>query len=444
VAPRELRAQCTQLQPHAVERRQGRFRRTDEDSHGAMVAARALARLSGEMSEPRAIVVCPVLPYPPVTGGQTRTLRLLEAVERAGARPHVLSADDGSVDAAETLRARGWAVDVVPEPPPTVRDRLAQHLAPRPSPYLHGVASRLERLQAEGAALVQLEHTQSAYYPVVPSIPAVLSLHNLDSRLLAHGAMGLRPGSVAWMRARTRARAMRSVERVALPRADRVVCVSAADARAAARAGGNVVLAPNGVDDGFFTVPAAPGAEQAVFFGHFGYEPNRRGVERFVAEGWPEVLRRRPQATLAIAGGGMGPELRRRLEAVPGVRVLGLVDDLHGLLAGARAVVVPLWVGGGTRLKVLEALAAARPVVGTAVAVEGIGFTPGVEGLVGEAPPALAAGVAELLADPLRAAALGAAGRRLAEQFRWPRVLADLEAIYRGWIVSSSPPDGRP
>ncbi|MEO8690526.1 MAG: glycosyltransferase family 4 protein [Solirubrobacteraceae bacterium] len=396
------------------------------------------------MSEPRAIVVCPVLPHPPVTGGQKRTLRLLEALERAGARPYVLSADDGSPEAAETLRARGWVVDVVPEPPPTARSRLTQHLGAHPTPYLYGVAARLERLQDEGAALVQLEHTQSAYYPVAPAIPTVLSLHNLDSRLLADGAMNLRPGSAAWLRAWNRAREMRRVERVALPRADRVICVSTADARAAARAGGHVLLAPNGVDDAFFTVPAATGGEQAVFFGHFGYEPNRRGIERFVDEGWPEVLRRRPGATLAVAGGGMEPALQRRLEEVPGVRVLGLVDDLTGLLAGSRALIVPLWVGGGTRLKVLEALAAARPVVGTAVSVEGIGFTSGVEGLVGETPAALAAGVAGLLADPARAAKLGAAGRDLAEQFRWPRALARLEAAYRGWVGAAGPIPRRP
>ena len=390
------------------------------------------------MNEPRAIVVCPVLPHPPVTGGQKRTLRLLEALERAGARPYLLSADDASPEAAETLRARGWGVEVVPEPPPGARARLAQHLAARPSPYLHGVAARLERLQAEGAVLVQLEHTQSAYYRGAPGIPTVLSLHNLDSRLLAQGARALRPGSPGWLRAWSRARATRSVERAAFPRADRVVCVSAADAHAAARRGANVLLAPNGVDDAFFAVPAAPGAEQALFFGHFGYEPNRRGIERFVSEGWPDVLRRRPQATLAVAGGGMEPALRRRLEEVPGVRVLGLVDDLNVLHAGARAVIVPLWVGGGTRLKVLEALAAARPVVGTAVGVEGVGFTPEVHGLVGETPAALAAGVARLLADPAGAAALGAAGRDLAEQFRWPRALAGLEAAYRGWIRAAS------
>ena len=300
VAPGELLGQRTQLQPHAVERRQGRLGCADQDPHRAILAACARQTVARH-EQPRAIVVCPVLPYPPVTGGQKRTLRLLETMERAGARPHVLSADDRSPEAAEALRARGWGVDVVPEPATTARARLAQHVAGRPSPYLHGVAARLERLQAQGAVLVQLEHTQSAYYRGAPGIPTVLSLHNLDSRLLAQGARALRPGSVAWLRTWNRARAMRRVERAALPRADRVVCVSSADARAVAHAGGHVLLAPNGVDDAFFAVPAAPGAEQAVFFGHFGYEPNRRGIERFVAEGWPDVLRRRPQAQ---AGGG--------------------------------------------------------------------------------------------------------------------------------------------
>jgi glycosyltransferase involved in cell wall biosynthesis len=398
----------------------------------------AAAKLSAEMTEPRAIVVCPVLPHPPVTGGQKRTLRLLEALERAGARPYLVSHDDGSPAAAEALRSRGWVVDVAAEPPPTVRARVAQHRARLPSPYLHGVAARLARLQAEGAALVQLEHTQSAYYPVAPGIPAVLSLHNLDSRLLAQDASSSRRGGLAWLRAWNRASEMRSVERVAFPRADRVICVSDADAGAVAGAGGKPLLAPNGVDDAFFAVPAATGAEEAVFFGHFGYGPNRSGIERFVAEGWPEVRRRRPAATLAVAGGGLEPALRRRLEAAPGVRVLGLLDDLNVLLAGARTVIAPLWVGGGTRLKVLEALAAARPVVGTAVSVEGIGFTPGVEGLVAETPVELAAAVAGLLAEPARAEELGAAGRELADRFRWPRALAAVEAAYRGWVADFS------
>jgi polysaccharide biosynthesis protein PslH len=156
-----------------------------------------------------------------------------------------------------------------------------------------------------------------------------------------------------------------------LPRADRVLCVSPDDAAAVRAAGGRPLLAPNGVDDAFFAVPDGAQRETALFFGHFGYDANRRGLERFVAEGWPEVRVRRPRARLAVAGGGLEPALRVRLEATPGVNALGLVEDLPGVLAGVRAVVVPIWEGGGTRLKVLEALAAARPVVSTPLGASG-------------------------------------------------------------------------
>ena len=377
----------------------------------------------------RALVICPVLPYPPVSGGQKRTLRLLEALERAGGAPHVLTSDTSDPGAAAALRARGWAVDVLPEPAPSLARRVAQHAARRPSPYLHSVAARVREL-ALSTALLQLEHVQSAYYEA-PGVPTVLSLHNLDSQLLQRTARARTPGTPAWARDWNRALATRSVERRALRRAELVVCVSREDAGAAERDGARVLLAPNGVDDEFFAVePGGPG-ERAVFFGHFGYGPNRRGLERFLEGGWPAVRARLPRATLAVAGAGIDAPLERRLAAHAGVEVLGLVDDVAELLAGARAAVVPVWEGGGTRLKVLEALAAARPVVGTAIGVEGIGFAHGREGLVADDAAALGEALAELLADGERAAAMGAAGRRLADGFRWTRTLAELESAYR-------------
>jgi glycosyltransferase involved in cell wall biosynthesis len=126
----------------------------------------------------------------------------------------------------------------------------------------------------------------------------------------------------------------------------------------------------------------------------------------------------------------MDEALRVRLAAIEGVEVLGLVADLPGVLAAARAVVVPIWDGGGTRLKVLEALAAGRPVVATTLGASGVGFEDGKHGLLGERPVELAALLAVLLADPERAAGMGAEGRRLAERFRWPEALAGASALY--------------
>jgi len=362
-----------------------------------------------------------------VTGGQKRTLRLLEAMDHSGLRPHVLTTDPGAPGAAEQLRMRGWVVDVIVEPPPGVLERLRQHAARLPSPILHQLAGRFAEVAAD-AALVQFEHTQSAYYAAAPGVTTVLSLHNLDSEM-ARSAARQRTG-MARLREQNRAAALRAVERRALPQADRVLCVSEADVAAVRAAGGRPLLAPNGVDDEFFLTPVVDAGERALFFGHFGYEANRRGVERFVADGWPTVLRQRPGARLAIAGAGMDDELRMRLSHVEGVEVLGLVADLPGALAAARAVIVPIWEGGGTRLKVLEALAAGRAVVGTSLGVGGVGFEDGRHGLIGEDPPELAAALAAVLADPQRAAAMGGEGRMLAQRYRWPEALAGASALY--------------
>jgi polysaccharide biosynthesis protein PslH len=385
------------------------------------------------------VVVCPLLPEPPVTGGQKRTLRLLEAMERAGLRPHVLTADAGAPGAADALRARGWAIDVIEDAPPTVADRLRQHAERRPSPLLRRLGAQVAQL-GRGAALVQVEHTQSAYYPAPDGVPWVLSLHNLDSAVALSVARQRRRFGKAWLQAHNRAAALRSVERRVLPRADHVLCVSADDADAVRAAGGRPLLAPNGVDDAFFAVRGA-GGERALFFGHFGYDANRRGLERFVRDGWPATLAQRPDARLAVAGGGLDDAQRARLAAEPGVEVLGLVEDMPGALAAARAVVVPIWEGGGTRLKVLEALAAGRPVVSTALGASGLGFADGRHGRLADDPAELGAALAELLADPARAAALGAAGRELAEPFRWPRALAGAEALYAG-LAARHPADG--
>jgi glycosyltransferase involved in cell wall biosynthesis len=267
----------------------------------------------------------------------------------------------------------------------------------------------------------------------------VLSLHNLDAELAAAAARSRRAGGLAWARDRNRAAAFAAQERRAFPQVDRVLCVSEHDAEAVAAQGGTPLLVPNGVDADLFAHPAEPAHEElALFFGHFGYRPNHDGLLRFLREGWARTLVARPRARLAVAGPGIDASVRAELEAFPGVDVLGLMPDLPALLARSAAVLVPLWEGGGTRLKALEAMAAARPVVGTPVGVERIGFVAGEHGLVAADPAGLADALAALLADPSRAAALGANARAHAERFRWERVTAELEMLYAGYVAAAA------
>jgi glycosyltransferase involved in cell wall biosynthesis len=99
-------------------------------------------------------------------------------------------------------------------------------------------------------------------------------------------------------------------------------------------------------------------------------------------------------------------------------------------------VIVPIWAGGGTRLKVLESLAAGRPLAGTSLGVAGIGFESGRHGVVADTAAALGHAVAELLADDGLSLRLATEGRRLAERFRWARVMSPAEQLYARLLAS--------
>jgi glycosyltransferase involved in cell wall biosynthesis len=381
------------------------------------------------------IIVSAVLPYPLTSGGHKRTMRLIEAIARAGGVPHLLTADGGEPGAVDELRARGWIVEVLPESPQGLTSRLRQHVARRPSPYLPMVAKRLRELAPE-AAFVQFEHTQNAYYwDAIGRTRSVLSLHNVDSQMLASVVRGAH--GMAKLRAANRALAMRSTERRAVPRADAVLAVSERDCRYFERSARVVLKVPNGIDEDFFEItPTLPDTEDVLFFGHFDYPPNEFGVTRFVREGWPQLAMRRPQARLLLAGKGMSAKLIGELEREERVVLLGFVPDLIALLARSRLVLVPMWHGGGTRFKVLESMASARPIVGTPAGVEEIGVVDGVHGLVADDPRELAELVASLLVDQRRSEDLARGGRELAQTYRWPRVLEPAEHLYASLIGS--------
>jgi glycosyltransferase involved in cell wall biosynthesis len=382
-----------------------------------------------------AVVICPVVPYPPMGGGHKRTLRLLEAIERAGAQVHLVTDDADNPAGAEALRERGWRVSVLPPHRQTPRARAIQHARRLPSPYLGAVAARVRELVAEGCAFVQAEHTQSAYYgAAIAPAPWVLSLHNVDSELARSMARHERPLTPGWASAWNRWHSMRTVERRMLATPDAVLCVSDAD-RARLAEARRVLLVPNGVDDEFFYLDSQlPDHDDVLFFGQLDYSPNEHGIGRFLREGWPAVTEARPGARLRIVGRGMTSSLGALVERTEGAEAVGFAPDLTGELRRARLVVVPLWQGGGTRLKVLESMAAARPVAGTPLGVEGIGFEDGRHGLVGETARELADACVQLLSDRERARALATVGRTLAERFSWERVTEPAERLYRDWL----------
>jgi len=155
---------------------------------------------------------------------------------------------------------------------------------------------------------------------------------------------------------------------------------------------------------------------------------NEDGIVHFLDAILPAIRGEIPETGLTIVGRNPTPRLRQAA-ARAGASVTGTVDDVRPFISEAAVYIVPLRIGGGTRLKIFEALAMGKAVVSTRVGAEGLPLAPGVHFLGADDPAEFARAVVSLLRDPGRRKALGLAGRRLVEErFSWPQVAREFEA----------------
>lgn len=365
---------------------------------------------------------------------------MLEAIERGGATPHVLvprrlSPEDVR-EARDEAALRGWQLEDLPYPPGSLATRIRQHARQemqRQSPLL---AARIAEL-ARTAAFTQFEEIGAMGYTMYAprQVPVVVSAHNVYS--VVEAAIGRQlHDRREQIRGRYWARRVLTTERRAARRADVVVCVTSHDGdhfkcNGAARS----LVIPNGVDEELFALSDEPAHEPRVlFFGSHLWPPNAAGLTRYLHEVWPRVVRELPSAELRVAGPGSVDAIREAASQTRRVTILGFVPDLRTELETARVVVAPIWFGGGTRIKVLEALAAARPVVGTTVGVERIGFEHGQHGLVADDPKEMAAATLLVLVDDEAARRYARKARALADSYRWRTVTAPLVELYRTFV----------
>lgn len=296
------------------------------------------------------------------------------------------------------------------------RDRIAALLAAHPCDVIHADTIGL-------APFVDLD---------APKAATVLTHHNVESMLMARRSE-VETGLAARTFLRREAGKLRAAERTLSPRFDVNIVMSENDGvvlRGIAPTARTMVVA-NGVDVDYFT----PGAEAAtptlIYGGGMNMFANRDAVMHFLREVWPLVKAAEPTVRFLAVGQDPPPELQAMAQQDPQVVVTGYVRDIRPYIAEAAVYVVPLRVGGGTRLKVLDAMAMGKAMVSTAVGCEGLAVTPGEHLLVADEPRPFADAVVSLLRDRARRETLGRSARALVERdYAWPAIGRQLMTTY--------------
>jgi len=267
---------------------------------------------------------------------------------------------------------------------------------------------------------------------LVPSInlardrrcPAVLFQHNVES-MIWRRHYEVQTNKIKKAFFRNQWQKMYWYEREACLAFDAVVAVSPNDREQMRNEFGltQVYDVPTGVDTEFFR-PLGTAREpfELVFTGSMDWMPNEDAIIYFIEKIMPRISSWNPQLTLTIVGRNPGGRLKVLAESNRQIKITGRVDDVRPYIDKASAYVVPMRVGGGTRLKIYEAMAMAKPVISTTVGAEGLPIRDGKELLIADQPEDFAQAVIRTLSDAPFAAKIGEQARALVcERFGWER-----------------------
>ncbi len=407
----------------------------------------------------RLLFLTPQLPYPPHQGTTLRNWGLISHLARRGHEIALLSfCDDLAAPIPPELAAICARVETVSMPARSRSARLRTlftsalpDMAWRLwSPaFVRALAQLSQDFQPE---ITQIEGIELARYADAlagsPARRVVFDDHNCEYVLQQRACLADLRRPRRWHAAAysfAQWRRLHAFESRVVRRAQAVLCVSEQDRAAIQRVAPGVdplviyngidvagyALAEPGAGDTDLTGPPASGPHGIVFTGKMDFRPNIDAALWFAREILPLVRARVPDATFTVAG--QKPDLRLNVvRALPGVTIAGAVPDIQPYIRGAAVYAAPLLAGGGTRFKLLEAMALGTAIVSTRLGCEGFAVTHSREMALADSAPDFAREIVHLLGDPgARAAMAGRARAFVAATYDWSAIIPRLEALYQ-------------
>jgi glycosyltransferase involved in cell wall biosynthesis len=397
------------------------------------------------------------LPYPLNSGKRIRTFNLLTRLAKSHRITYIAHRNPDPDElrvAARALRDFDIFPVVVERVVPPKSGvgfcfRLARNLV---SPLPYSVATHSSRALREAMDRVAREDRPDLWHcewtPYAHAMfrrpwPWVVMAHNVESIIWQRYMEAESNPLKRWFLEKQWKRFV-AFEAWAYANATRTIAVSHEDAERIERDFGakNVAIVENGVDTGYFMPDDSVSRDphRMLFLGSLDWRPNLDAVQMLLDGILPRVQSAEPRPTLAIVG-RKPPEWLRAAASRPGVELHADVPDVRPFLHGAGMLVVPLRIGGGSRLKILESLATGTPVVTTTIGVEGLRLVAGEHCTVADGEEVFAAAVIETMRHPQQARMQASQGRgRVLAEYDWDGLARKLESVWRGSVAMNSGP----
>ncbi len=390
------------------------------------------------------------VPFPATDGGRIRVLNLLKQLAKTEQVTFLAlettPMDQSGIDYLIDLGINCHLVEHSSAPPPVTISTILQAIKLRKPItvsryYSHGVARQFQQLLIQQKFdLIHYEMFHAAQYALPTNLPTVLSTQNVDSYIWKR--LGQETGNpikklIYW----TQAQAFNRYERTNSGKFSVATCVSGNDQILLNRACPQlpVRVIANGVDlELYQATETIEEPETLIYTGSMDWYPNEDAVIFFLKSILPLIRQNCPNVRMLVVGQHPTKNLRRTAELANldgQVTITGRVDDVKPYIDQASVYVVPLRIGGGTRLKILEALAMKKAVVSTTIGAEGLNLVNQQEIIIADKPNQFAAAVIKLLADAEYRRLLGQQGRNRVEQdYGWPAIADKLRQVYHDLV----------